>query len=96
MPPKNNAMDKTLTIASSLASRNHEWETIELSQKLGFHKAAVSRNALSLARHGFLNQNVRTRKFTLCAEIMKLSGSLRQSLKTNRAGKDRLQADRRI
>jgi DNA-binding IclR family transcriptional regulator len=96
MPPKNNAVDKTQIVLSSLASRNHEWGTIELSQKLGFHKATVFRTPLSLARHGFLNQDIRTRKFTLCAEIMKLSGSLRQSLKTNKAEKDRLQADRRI
>ena len=82
-PPKNNAVDKALIILSSFASHHHEWGTIELSQELGFHKATVSRILLSLARHGFLNQDARTRKFTLGPEIMKLSGVLRQSLKTN-------------
>jgi DNA-binding IclR family transcriptional regulator len=82
-PPKNNAVDKALIILSSFASHSHEWGTIELSQKLGFHKATVSRILLSLARHGFLNQDARTKKFSLGPEIMKLSGVLRQSLKTN-------------
>lgn len=78
-----NAIDKTLIILSSFASHNHEWGTIELSRRLGFHKATVSRILLSLSRHGFLNQDSRTKKFTLGPQVMKLSGALRRSLKTN-------------
>jgi IclR family transcriptional regulator, KDG regulon repressor len=78
-----NAIDKTLIILSSFAPDNHEWGTIELSQRLGFHKATVSRILLTLSRHGFLSQNPKTKKFTLGSEVMKLSRALRQSLKTN-------------
>jgi DNA-binding IclR family transcriptional regulator len=80
---KSNAIDKTLIILSSFAPDNHEWGTIELSQRLGFHKATVSRILLTLTRHGFLSQNPKTRKFTLGGEVIRLSRALRQSLKTN-------------
>jgi DNA-binding IclR family transcriptional regulator len=78
-----NAIDKTLIILSSFAPDNHEWGTVELSQKLGFHKATVSRILLALSRHRFLSQNPRTKKFTLGSEVMRLSSALRQSLKSN-------------
>jgi len=74
---------RSLIILSSFAPDNREWGTVELSQKLGFHKATVSRILLTLSRHGFLSQNPRTRKFTLGAEVMRLSSALRQSLKNN-------------
>jgi len=80
---KTNAIDKTLIILSSFAPYNHEWGTIELSQHLGLHKATVSRILLALARHGFLSQNPHTKKFTLGPALMRLSGALRRSLKTN-------------
>lgn len=86
MRPSNattSAIDKTLTILSSFAPDNHEWGTIELSQRLGLHKATVSRILLALSRHGFLTQNPVTKKFTLGPEVIKLSRALRRSLKTN-------------
>ena len=80
---KMNSIDKTLMILSSFAPHNQEYGTVEISHRLGFHKATVSRILLTLTRHGFLAQNALTRKFTLGPSVMTLSRALRQSLKTN-------------
>ena len=82
-PAKINSIDKTLMILSSFAPHNQEYGTVEISHRLGFHKATVSRILLTLTRHGFLAQNALTRKFTLGPSVMTLSRALRQSLKTN-------------
>jgi DNA-binding IclR family transcriptional regulator len=57
--------------------------TIEISRKLGFHKATVSRILLNLTRHGFLHQNPKTKKFILGPTILTLAGTVRQSLNNN-------------
>jgi DNA-binding IclR family transcriptional regulator len=80
---KNNSIDKALTILSAFAPYNKEMGTIEISQKLGFHKATVSRILLNLTRHGFLHQNSRTKKFILGPTILTLAGAVRQSLNNN-------------
>jgi DNA-binding IclR family transcriptional regulator len=82
-PTKTNSIDKTLMILSCFAPHNHEYGTVEISHRLGFHKATVSRILLTLTRHGFLSQNPVTRKFTLGPAVMSLSRALRQSLRTN-------------
>ena len=82
-PSANNSIDKALKILSFFAPYNQETGTVEISRKLGFHKATVSRILLNLARHGFLQQNTRTRKFTLGPAIIPLSRAVNQSLKTN-------------
>jgi DNA-binding IclR family transcriptional regulator len=82
-PSANNSIDKALKILSSFAPYNQETGTVEISQKLGFHKATVSRILLNLARHGFLQQNAKTRKFILGPAIIPLTRAVNQSLKTN-------------
>ncbi len=80
---KNNSIDKALTILSAFAPYNNEMGTIEISRKLGFHKATVSRILLNLTRHGFLHQNPKTKKFILGPTILTLAGTVRQSLNNN-------------
>lgn len=80
---KNNAIDKALTILSAFAPYNKEMGTIEISQKLGFHKATASRILLNLTKHGFLYQNSKTKKFILGPTILTLAGAVRQSLSNN-------------
>ena len=82
-PQKNNSIDKALTILSSFAPYNQEMGTVEISQKLGFHKATVSRILLNLTRRGFLNQNSRTKKFLLGPAILPLARAINQSLNNN-------------
>ena len=67
-----NSIDKTLMILSSFAPHNQECGTVEISHRLGFHKATVSRILLTLTRHEFLAQNALTRKFTLGPSVMTL------------------------
>lgn len=81
--PKINSIDKALNILEVFVPYNREMGTMEISRKLGFHKATVSRILQNLAKHGFLSQNSETKKFVLGPSVMDLSRALNQSLKTN-------------
>lgn len=81
--PKVNSIDKALTILTCFVPYNQEMGTVEIGQKLGYHKATVSRILQTLTRHGFLSQDSKTRKFTLGPSVMDLSRAVNQSLRTN-------------
>ncbi len=80
---KINSIDKALIILSTFAPYNQEMGTIEISHKLGFHKATASRILLNMTRHGFLQQNSQTKKFMLGPSVNYLARALNQALKTN-------------
>jgi DNA-binding IclR family transcriptional regulator len=80
---KVNSIDKALTILSCFVPYNQEMGTVEIGQKLGFHKATVSRILQTLTRHGLLSQNSQTKKFTLGPSVMDLARAVNQSLRTN-------------
>lgn len=80
---KMNSIDKALTILTAFAPYNQEMGTSEISQKLGFHKATVSRILLTLTRQGFLRQSAKTKRFVLGPAIINLARAVSQSLKTN-------------
>jgi len=80
---KDYAIDKALKILSCFEPYNQEMGTIEISQKLGFHKATVSRILLNLAKHDYLRQNSRTKRFILGPSILRLAKAINQSLKSN-------------
>lgn len=80
---KSNSIDKALIILSCFSPYNQEMGTVEISQKLGFHKATVSRILLNLARHGFIQQNPRTKKFILGPSILDLARAINQTLSNN-------------
>jgi DNA-binding IclR family transcriptional regulator len=80
---KNNAIEKALKILSTFIPYNQESSTTEISRKLGFHKATVSRILLTLTEHGFLEQNNQTKKFRLGPAAMNLGIAVRRSLKTD-------------
>ncbi len=81
-PNKNNAIEKALKILSTFIPYNQESGTTEISRKLGFHKATVSRILLTLVEHGFLEQSYQTKKFRLGPVAMNLGIAVRRSLKT--------------
>ena len=62
---------------------NQEMGTVEISKKLGFHKATVSRILFILIRYGFLQQNPQTKKFMLGPSIINLGWAINQFLDTN-------------
>ncbi|MEJ2726195.1 MAG: helix-turn-helix domain-containing protein [Deltaproteobacteria bacterium] len=80
---KSNSIAKALKILSAFVPNNEEMGTVEISQKLGFHKATVSRILGNLTEYGFLRQNPNTRKFLLGPSVMSLARAANQSLKTN-------------
>jgi len=80
---KVSAIDKALMILSSFTPYNEEMGTLEISQKLEFHKATVSRILQNLTKRGFLIQNSQTKKFVLGPAVMDLARAVNQSLRTN-------------
>ncbi len=58
---------------------NHEMGTVELSEKLKFHPATVSRILQILSRKGFLQVNQKTRKFGLGPSTFELGKTLFRS-----------------
>ena len=81
--PKANAIEKTLTILSAFTPYNHAMGTTEISQKLGYHKATVSRILLTLAQNSYLEQDSVTKQFRLGPAAMALGMAVRQSLKSD-------------
>ena len=76
----NTSVDKILKILLSFAPYNQEQGTVEISQKLGYHTATVSRNLQILTEHGFLNKNPKSKKYRLGQSIITLWDALRHSL----------------
>ena len=72
---KPGAIEKALDILLAFFPRNHEMGNVELSEKTGFHIATVNRTLKILSKKKFLQQNPKTRKFTLGPAIMALGES---------------------
>jgi DNA-binding IclR family transcriptional regulator len=77
------AVEKALDILMAFTPHNQEVGTIELSEKMGFHKSTVSRLLHVLSRKGFLHQNPDTKKFQLGPSAMSLGVAIKKSLETN-------------
>jgi len=78
---KHNAIEKALYILSFFTPNNEEMGTLEISQKLGYNKATVSRTLLLLARHGYLDQNRQNKKFRLGPASLAIGMAVNRSLK---------------
>jgi len=79
--PKMSSVEKALAILMAFNSHhNHEMGTVELSEKLDFHPATVSRILQILSRKGFLQLNQRTRRFALGPSTFELGRTLFRSL----------------
>jgi IclR family KDG regulon transcriptional repressor len=72
--------EKALKILMAFSPRNQEMGTIELSRKLGFHKSTVSRLLQTLTAHGFLQQNLETKKYLLGRSAAEIGNAVINSL----------------
>ena len=81
---KSNAIEKALRILTTFLPDNRESGTVEISHKLGFHKATVSRILQILANEGYLRQNPDTRKFTLGETVVRLGNAALSSSRKRR------------
>lgn len=78
--PKLSSIEKALAILMAFNDHhNHEMGTVELSEKVKFHPATVSRILQILSRKGFLQLNPKTRKFTLGPSTFELGRTLFRS-----------------
>jgi IclR family acetate operon transcriptional repressor len=77
---KANSTEKALEILLSFTPYNQEVGTVEISQKLGFHKATVSRILHTLTNYGLLQQDAKTRKFRLGQSAINLGLAVNRSI----------------
>ncbi|MCX7858171.1 MAG: IclR family transcriptional regulator [Deltaproteobacteria bacterium] len=80
---KTTSIEKALAILMEFTNTPHEMGTVELSQKLGYHSATVSRILHILKQKGFLQLNDRTRKFVLGPSAFELGRAVFRSLSGN-------------
>lgn len=74
------SVQKALQILLSFVPHNQEMGTMEVSAKLGIHKSTVSRLLNVLSHYNFLQQDARSKKFTLGMSAAKLGVAIRRSL----------------
>ena len=81
--PKRSSIEKALEILMAFIPDNNEMGTVGLSQNLDLHPATVNRILQILSQKGFLQQNDRTRKFTLGPSAFQLGRTIFQSVSGN-------------
>jgi DNA-binding IclR family transcriptional regulator len=74
------SLEKALEILLSFIPRNQETGTLDLSEKLGFHRSTANRLLHVLENYGFLEQNPDTKKFALGPAVLDLGSAMLQSL----------------
>jgi DNA-binding IclR family transcriptional regulator len=79
---KNCAIGKAADILKAFVPGNRELGTIEISRRLGIHKATASRILLTLVREDFLRQDPHTKKFKLGRNALLIGRSAIDSLNT--------------
>ena len=80
---KANSTEKALEILLSFTPYNQEVGTVEIAQKLGFHKATVSRILHTLANYDLLQQDSQTKKFRLGQSAINLGLAVNQSINSD-------------
>lgn len=80
---KTNSIEKALEILQAFTPSNQGMGTIEISKKLGLHKATVSRILLILTKSGFLQRDKQTKKFKLGHAVIHLGLAVNQSINNN-------------
>lgn len=73
---KHTAIEKALLLLKLFSPPGKELGTMELSKITGFHKATVSRTLVLLCEHGFLEQNITSRKYRLGRYFLNLGYSM--------------------
>lgn len=84
-------VEKAARILQAMARSGGESSVADLSRELRVHKSSVSRILGTLAALGFAEQDRRTLRYRLGVEVLKLAGSLVQSMDLSRAAQPYLQ-----
>ena len=80
---KANSTEKAIEILLSFTPYNQEMGTVEVSQKLGFHKATVSRILHTLTNYGLLQQDAKSKKFRLGQSAINLGLAVNRSINSD-------------
>ena len=80
---KISAIEKALLMLMALSGGTYEMGTVELSRKLSFHTATVSRILKILAKTGFVKQSELTHKFRLGPAALSMAQTAMESLGEN-------------
>lgn len=83
IPEKKSAIEKALFVLMALSEGAYEMGTVEISKKLGFHIATVSRILKILANVGFVKQDALTHKYRLGPAILSMGQVAMKALGEN-------------
>ena len=64
------SLAKALEILMAFTPHNQDMGTVELSERLGYHKSTVSRLLHVLMDYGFVRQNQESKKFVLGQPVL--------------------------
>jgi DNA-binding IclR family transcriptional regulator len=81
--PKTSSIEKALDILIAFSPDNREMGTTDLSGRLQYHPATVNRILQILCHKRFLQQNARSRKFTLGPATFQLGRTIFESISGN-------------
>ncbi|MCX7015362.1 MAG: IclR family transcriptional regulator [Candidatus Sumerlaeota bacterium] len=74
------SLDRGLTLLDLLAEKGDGLAQRELAEELGLDPSNVSRMLATLARHGLVNQDVQSRRFSLGFGLYRLCGAMNRRL----------------
>ncbi|MBU2498723.1 MAG: IclR family transcriptional regulator [Proteobacteria bacterium] len=77
------SLEKALEVLISFMPYNEEVGTVDLSQKLGFHRSTASRLLHVLEKYGFVQQSPQSKKFSLGPSVVHLGWAVSESLNNN-------------
>jgi DNA-binding IclR family transcriptional regulator len=80
---KMNSIEKALHILKVFPPGNSPMGTVEISKRLGFHKATTSRILLILTKKGLIRQDAATKKFSLGSSALDIGRAVLDSLSSD-------------
>jgi IclR family KDG regulon transcriptional repressor len=76
------SVERALQILMAFTPYNEEMKTVEVVEKVGFHKSTVNRLLHVLADHGFLQQDSDTKKYSLGNSVTEMARAMTVSLES--------------
>jgi IclR family transcriptional regulator, KDG regulon repressor len=82
-PNTHQSVERALEILKAFTPNNQAMGTVEVSEKVGLHRSTVTRLLQTLTHHGFLQQNSKSKKYSLGRAASEIGRAVTQFLDSN-------------
>jgi len=79
---ENTAAEKVLKVLMAFTPTNDPMGTLEISELLGIHRSSVSRILITLKKYGFVQQDKKSKRYSLGRSIVEIANALQKSYKS--------------